>query len=129
MLKKDAPIYPHLPDTLKDRITYFHAFFEKDLLPHFAKEEIIFSFIIKNLPELSGLASELSQEHDYMRKFQHITYDIRKEEEIKVQLNEFGIMLEKHIRKEERVLFEQLQKKLSEEQLGEIGKMIKGFIP
>lgn len=125
MLKINAPIYPHLPDTLKDRISYLHTFFTKDLLPHFKKEELLFPFIKKLLPALSDLTDELEQEHNSMRKFQHVIYDIHKEEELKSQLNEFGMVLEKHIRKEERVLFEQLQKKLTEEQLVEIGKMIK----
>ncbi len=93
--------------------------FEQEIQFHFAAEEQVLFPAAHRFPELGPLVDELIEEHGQLRK--HFarakggTMDA-------TELREFAKLLSSHIRKEERRLFEALQKLLSPEELAAVGK-------
>jgi hemerythrin-like domain-containing protein len=98
--------------------------FEEHLKDHFKKEERIFAECKNVSPQIDELISEIIEEHRQVEKLIHDLSErtpLEKDgQEIINTLDTLGLLLEKHIRKEERVLFELLQEKLSGEKLNHI---------
>jgi hemerythrin-like domain-containing protein len=70
---------------------------------------------VKNLsPEIFSLVDELTDEH---RQIFSLIEDVNSVTDKAEQLNKTGVLLEKHIRKEERKLFELIQQAMSEDEL------------
>ena len=123
-IKKGAPAFRGMATTVegKREETIYH--FEKHLKNHFRKEEKVFADCRIASPQIDELISEIIEEH---RQVEELIHDLSKkdpskkeEKEIINTLDTLGFLLEKHIRKEERVLFELLQEKLSAEKLNDI---------
>lgn len=100
------------------RITnYADYFYRTHLLPHFKEEE---RSVFPLLGEETRLVNEAMNDHILLRR---LFEDLNKNEE---SLSLIEKLLEKHIRFEERVLFKELQKRVSEKELmsalGEIDK-------
>jgi hemerythrin-like domain-containing protein len=93
---------------------YVVHFFEKNLLPHFNdEEELLFS----KLSNDDTMRKQAEEEHVLIK-------DLVKQlstEPTKELLEQFGQALDKHIRFEERELFNHLQEKLSSGELEKIG--------
>lgn len=97
-----------------DRIAaYVRWFYKNELSPHFELEE---KYIFPVLGKDDGLVRQAINEHKIINRLVH---EVRKEESL-LQLAE---VLEKHIRFEERVLFEEVQKCATPEELAEIEKV------
>lgn len=92
---------------------YVKYFFSTHLEPHFSLEEkVIFSFMAKN----DLLRKEVEGQHKAIRKlFKKL--DVLKEDELLAQLTEFCLLVEAHIRFEERKLFQYLQVELQSKEL------------
>jgi len=85
---------------------------------HFAAEEKVLFPAARRFPELAELVEELSGEHQHLRE-----YFVRAERGTmnQVELLTFARLLSGHIRKEERRLFEAMQKRMRREELESLG--------
>jgi hemerythrin-like domain-containing protein len=94
---------------------------EQEIIIHFAAEEQEVFPAAKGDPELETIVQELIDEHGVLRalfaRAVHRTLDT-------AGLKAFVATLSQHIRKEERQLFEGLQKRLSPEQMASLGKSL-----
>jgi iron-sulfur cluster repair protein YtfE (RIC family) len=122
ILKKGAPEYKGLPKTFEGKLAYLLTFYEQELITHFSEEEEILHPAVKGknaeLDELFGqIFSEHQQIHSLIRKI--------KEKPDEEKLDEFGRLLESHIRKEERELFQLIQESMSDEELESLEQKLK----
>lgn len=122
LLREDAPPYKGLPTDPEGKKDYYLDFFLKHLQPHLQLEErVLFPFVRDRHPELDRLIGELELEH---QQVQDQTGELRFGENMPEKLNRLGHLLENHIRKEERELFEKIQDLLPEEDLQELQRQI-----
>jgi hemerythrin-like domain-containing protein len=91
--------------------------FDSEIRGHFKVEEQVLFPVFSTFAELAGLVDELLAEH---RLLVQLVERLRTSSERAV-LVEFAGTLERHIRKEERELFESAQRLLSREQLDCLG--------
>jgi len=121
-LKKGAPQYKGMPSTLEDKKEYTLSFYKTELVKHFQDEEYILFPAVKNKKvELDTMIGEIISEH---RKMESLVKDLEKTDQLENVLNELGHLLEKHIRKEERELFVEIEKVLNEKELTDISQKI-----
>ncbi|HLA52509.1 MAG TPA: hemerythrin domain-containing protein [Flavitalea sp.] len=117
LLQTNAPPYKNLPDTPEEKMAYALNLFETTILRHFMIEEAMLTRVASSYSGIVELASEILAEH------QEISNDfssLRHAGNLVETLNSLGVKLEKHIRKEERVLFPMIQDHCSEEVLNEV---------
>jgi hemerythrin-like domain-containing protein len=95
--------------------------FVQDIQFHFAAEEQELFPAAVRFAELGGLVEELIGEHAALRAI--FERAARREME-RHELGEFAKLLSSHIRKEERQLFEGMQKLMSSEEMAELGKRL-----
>ncbi|MFZ1518548.1 MAG: hemerythrin domain-containing protein [Ignavibacteriaceae bacterium] len=115
ILKKNAPKINNLPTDLLGKMNYAKKMYDDELEQHFRDEEqFVFPFLINKDPELDELLNEIIEEHIILKEKIFSLYDSPK---LSDQLNEIGVVLENHVRKEERILFEKAQQILSDEEL------------
>ncbi len=92
--------------------------FEQEIQFHFAAEEQVLFPAARRFSELEQLVDELLDEHAQLRyAFSRAKVGAMDTAE----LGQFTQLLSSHIRKEERRLFEQMQKLLSPPELGKLG--------
>jgi len=94
------------------------ACYEQEIGTHFHAEERVVFPAASRIAELQAIVNELRTEHDELRQF------FAKATERKLEpssLSEFVQKLARHIRKEERELFEGMQKTMSLQELAAIG--------
>jgi len=121
-LKKGAPQYKGMPSTLEDKKDYTISFYKNELKKHFEDEEkILFPFVKNKNEDVDKLIVEIISEH---RKMQSLIVELSKADQLENMLNELGWLLEKHIRKEERELFVEIEKVLSKDELEIIGNKL-----
>ena len=121
-LKKGASQYKGMPSTLEDKKEYTLSFYETELVKHFRDEEIILFPAVKNKnDELDRKIAEIISEH---RKMESLVKDLEKTKHLEDVLDELGKLLEKHIRKEERELFIEIEKILSDDELKIISEKV-----
>ncbi|MFO7523814.1 MAG: hemerythrin domain-containing protein [Ignavibacteriaceae bacterium] len=118
LLKKSAPAYKGLPSDTLGKINYAIEKFNSELTIHFKDEEKILFPILKGKDlEVDKLIGELIEEHKKLREKIISLKDIPDPEDT---MDEIGYLLESHIRKEERNLFQKAQQVLVEEELSDI---------
>ena len=112
LLKKDAPAYKGMPGTPTDKVAYARELWEQLIAPHIEKEETyLFPKVAKLAPDLVALLNELRLEHELLRNsFDKLHHEV-------TTMDRLGRLLERHVRKEERVLFQQVQALLSPQDL------------
>jgi hemerythrin-like domain-containing protein len=122
-LKKGAPQYKGMPATLEEKKNYTISFYNTELKKHFdLEEEILFPLAKNKTPEVDILINEIVNEH---RKMEKLVNEIQNATDLVKVFDEFGRLLEKHIRKEERELFTAIEKILTEGQLSELKTKLK----
>lgn len=122
LIKKDAPDYKDLPKTTFDKVKYTINFYKSELVKHFKNEEDILYPAVKNKSnEIDELFEDIISEHN---KIKQLVVQLESGEKNSDILNELGVLLELHIRKEERLLFEKIQNLLSDEELTQLKKKI-----
>lgn len=125
MMKDKA--YQGYPTDSKGKADYTLSFFNSELIKHFKIEEDILFPIVKNLSnELDMLIEELITEH---QKFHEMLKKIKNDRRNYEFLFDFGKLLESHIRKEERQLFEMIQELADEKLLTAIQEKIENYNP
>lgn len=118
LLKRNAPTFLNLPNDLVGKMNYAKEMYHKELEHHFKdEEEFVFPFIMNKDSELDELINEIIDEHIILKEK---IFSLNDNPKLSDQLNEIGIVLENHVRKEERILFEKTQQLLSEETLHQI---------
>ena len=121
-LKKGAPQYKGMPSTLEDKKEYTLSFYKTELVKHFQdEEEILFPSVKNKNDELDKKIAEIISEH---RKMESLLKDLEKTDQLENVLDELGWLLEKHIRKEERDVFMEIENVLTEEELQVISEEI-----
>lgn len=121
-LKKGAPQYKGMPSTLEDKKDYTILFYKTELVKHFQDEELILFPAVRNKnDELDKQIAEIISEH---RKMELLVKDLETTQQLENVLDEFGWLLEKHIRKEERELFVEIETVLSDDELKIISEEI-----
>lgn len=123
LIKKGAPVYEKLPKTLEEKIEYTKNFYKNDLTYHFYEEEkILYPFVKNKNNELDNVFIEIFNEHSEITSLvNQLESSSDKQEEI---LNKLGLLLETHIRKEERELFPAIQKTLTTDQLDRLNEKV-----
>ncbi len=115
-LKKGGPTSEHdrlWPTALDGQVRSLLLFYERELVPHFRlEEEILFPIAIK-IAELEELVKKLITQHQMMRDAIGIISQITDGDGLKKDLADFGLLLESHIRTEERELFPKLEETAS----------------
>ena len=105
------------------------AFFTHTLRWHFEVEEAhLFPTVLAHLPGEADLVAQLLDEHDAIRTW------VRELERdptttLTVRLPALGRLLEAHVRREERVLFETMQREMQPADLVTLGTRLKRRIP
>jgi iron-sulfur cluster repair protein YtfE (RIC family) len=121
-IKKGAPQYKGMPTTVEEKKDYTISFFKTELVKHFkAEEEILFPAVEGKSAEVDKLINEIISEH---RKMESLVGDLEKTDQLENVLDELGNLLEKHIRKEERELFVEIENLLSETELNSISNRL-----
>jgi hemerythrin-like domain-containing protein len=95
--------------------------FEHEIRFHFAAEEAEVFPVARKFPQLILLIEDLHSEHTLLRELFHQAQARRMSGD---NLVSFAAKLSAHIRKEERQLFEHLQKLMSQEELNDLGKRV-----
>ena len=103
---------------LGQRQTEVHQHYANEVQFHFAAEEQVLFPAARRFPELAALVDELSAEHEQLRE-----HFVRAGEGALNQgeLEAFSRLLSEHIRKEERQLFEALQRRMQPDDLKSLG--------
>ncbi len=114
VLKKDAPAFNGMPQTLEDKAAFALKMYNINLQIHFAKEEEVFSKIKGIHAEIDRLAGEIITEH---KQLATAFLALDKTGHTAVELDALGNALDDHIRKEERILFPLMQEYCSEDVL------------
>jgi iron-sulfur cluster repair protein YtfE (RIC family) len=123
-MKHGAAPYKGYPADTEGKIKFLFSDYEEKLKPHFAAEENILFPAVKNLtPQISSLVDELIEEH---RKIFLLVEEVKSATDKKEQLNIIGVLLEQHLRKEERQLFEMIQQTMIEKDLYALEKKLNG---
>ncbi len=117
LLKKGAPAYKGLPDTVEGKIAYARNLFGHEIKEHFRKEELVLDKATGCHETIGRISEEIKAEHKELAAL-FLSLDTGSVPEIK--MDELGNKLEQHIRKEERVLFPLLQQYCPAELMGQI---------
>lgn len=122
MLKKNAPRL--VPEGPQEKARRALEFYKSDLAVHFAAEEkVLYPFVKGKDTILDGLFIQIMEEHkEIKRMFESLSQG---EPGLEEKLDALGLLLEGHIRKEERELFPRIQEVFSEDELNELSGKIK----
>jgi len=117
------------PTDRRTQVNRVIAFFTHTLRSHFEVEEAhLFPTVLAHLPGEADLVAQLLDEHDAIRN------QVRELERdpttaLSVRLPALGRLLEAHVRREERVLFETMQREMQPDDLVALGTRLKRRIP
>ena len=113
------------PPVRRDQVDRVLDFFDQVLAPHFDfEEQVLFPLAERELLRAAPLLAALVREHDEVRS--HLaTFRTNPTHDLDLRLPALGRLLESHVRQEERVLFESLQRELSEDILNRIGNALR----
>ena len=122
LIKKGAPDYKGMPTDFKGKSEYIVQFYYSHLVPHFQNEEDKLFPLVKDIDEnIDSLIIEIIQEHNLIKNYIKTVEGNNHTEET---LDQLGKLLDNHIRKEERVLFELIQNKCNETELAKIKNIL-----
>ena len=115
LIKKNAPKYFTLPNNIIDKMNYAKEIYKKELEHHFKdEEELLFPYIKGKDESLDKLISEIMDEHIVLK---NKILGLIENPDLPDQLDEISKILELHVRKEERQVFEKTQALLSNDEL------------
>lgn len=122
LMSKNAPVYSTLPNTPGERRTYVVEKFRSELKPHFENEEnLLFPFVKGFSSKLDLLIEDILEEHVVLEgNFERLAIA----EDFIDLMHETGVLLNNHIRTEERELFELIQNFVPEEILAKLNGTI-----
>jgi len=106
---------------MQGKAKYAISFYEGPLKKHFQLEERLWDYAFDKSSQLKEIIESLILERQQLRGL----FKTLAENQSEDLLNQMGVLLEKHVRKEERVLFQQIQSDLTEEELSQIPEFLK----
>lgn len=113
--KKNAPPVKGYPQDLEGKRDYATSFYNRQLKAHMdLEEEQLFPQITHRTGSIDELVRELIREH---REIDERMQKLPDSADLSSDLDQLGLLLEKHVRKEERQLFQQVQEALTEPEL------------
>ena len=117
------------PNDQRAQVDRVVAFFAQTLRSHFEVEEAhLFPAVVAHLPGEADLVAQLLDEHDAMRaRIRELERDPTTA--LAVRLPSLGRLLEAHVRREERVLFETMQREMEPADLETLGTRLKSRVP
>ena len=121
LMKKNAPNYNGLPTDNAGKVMYAMNLFNTTLKEHFFREELMLRKVEHCHEDIRIIGQEILQEHEQLTAFFLNLDNAANQEDIMDQL---GISLDQHIRKEERILFPLIQQYCSEELLQEVSGLL-----
>jgi iron-sulfur cluster repair protein YtfE (RIC family) len=121
LLKKNAPVYKGLPDKIADKVKYAQELFKNSMKKHFEQEEAMLDLVKGCNAEINTISGEIKTEH---KEITALFQSLETAADLKNAMDTLAGALEKHIRKEERILFPLLQLCCSDEQLLEVHKLL-----
>ncbi|MDX5435963.1 MAG: hemerythrin domain-containing protein [Pontibacter sp.] len=128
LLQKGAPPYKGMPTTPEAKRDYTLNFLQQHLLPHFKLEEnTVFKLAPEVSEELAQQTKLLEEQHQHLEKLILALPDATSTD-LPDRLHTIGKLLEQHIRHEERVYFEELQQKLSEDDLKKLQLLVMKYL-
>jgi hemerythrin-like domain-containing protein len=95
--------------------------YSQDIQFHFAAEEQVLFPAACAFPELESLVKALLEEHESLRGFFERAASRRMD---LLKIGQFAQLLSGHIRKEERQLFEAIQKLMTAEDMADLGRQL-----
>jgi iron-sulfur cluster repair protein YtfE (RIC family) len=99
-------------------------FFKATLQSHFdAEEAYVFPVVLERMQDQAALIAELQQDHKRLRSLIE-GLERTPSSDLDTRLPALGRLVEVHIRKEERVLFQAIQSNLSPAELDKIGEKL-----
>lgn len=125
LIRTGAPRYQGVPTDLPGKRAYLLQFAEQELTPHLALEEQVLFPLVEGLSdEIKTLVQALRVEHQDLR---HMLTHLPPADasDLQVALDQLSGLLNAHIRKEERQLFEAIQAIMSEEELLDLGETLR----
>ncbi len=117
LLKKAAPVYKDLPVDNSGKVVYAQNMYNNSLKEHFRKEEQVIGKVQHCHAEIERIGKEIILEHELLTKS---FLDLGNSVNLEADLDQLGIALDLHIRKEERILFPLIQQHCGEAILNEI---------
>jgi hemerythrin-like domain-containing protein len=117
VIKKGAPQYRGMPVDLEHKMEAVVNHLRLHLIHHFKKEEQMFAKMQGRFPEVDQLISQLTEEH---RRIEMLIGELGNPVSLEEKLHELGELLEAHIRKEERQLFELIPQRFDGAFLGSL---------
>jgi hemerythrin superfamily protein len=121
LLKKNAAAYKGMPNDTGGKATYAAGFYHTDLLPHFEAEEKIFEKLKDMDAALDKEIKEIMEEHVLLQK---LFEGINDQPDLPAYLDVMGHTLEKHIRREDRILFPLIEQVADEAMLVSIAQLL-----
>lgn len=116
--KKNAPTVKGYPEDDTGKRDYAISFYKTQLRQHMdLEEEKLFPVAAEINSELKALTQELLSEH---KALDQLFTELNTTEDLPDTLDRLGILLEKHIRKEERQFFQLIQESLDETALAKL---------
>ena len=106
LLKKNTPAYRGLPTAPKEKAVFALGMFTTTLQQHFIKEEFMLDKVNEYHDEIKNLTLEIVQEH---KQLTATFMSLESGNDLEETLDTLGKALERHIRKEERILFPLIQ--------------------
>jgi hemerythrin-like domain-containing protein len=122
LLKSGAPVYTGLPVLLNEKVEYALAVYNDHIKDHFRKEELVLEKLKGLNEELDWLTAQIKEDHKQIAGYFDSMDAVIPAVEL---MNDAGVTLENHIRKEERVLFPLIQRLCNEPMLMEIQNLLK----
>ena len=121
--KINSPEYKGIPTTTAGKTELVLEKWESELKPHFNLEEKLLVPLAENKSiRLKELCKRIILEH---KQIENLIGKISKNMELETTLNEFGLLLDNHVRLEEREWFEEIQNALSSEEINNLAVQVK----
>lgn len=121
VLIKNSPPFKSLPNTPETKLKYLLNNHLDLLIYHFDLEEkLLFPFIQKITDRMNSIIDRILSEHKLVF---NLIQKAKENLDLENTLDSLGKTLNAHIRFEERVLFEMIQKHLSSSELAELEKI------
>jgi hemerythrin-like domain-containing protein len=119
-------IKPIGAEGLRERAKEFLAFYTNNLVPHFrAEEEVLFPLLRSKVPGSEEMIDELMQNHAQIHR---AIPELQEGKGLAKLIFDLGDLLERHIRKEERELFQLFEQSVEDEKAETAGAEIKRIL-